>query len=113
MSSPTGQTALTTADLARLAQTADDVVAQSKKISGDLHGNLMAELMPNFKGEAANASAMVSLRVRTDLDAILADMQLMSDQVKTTNAKHQQNQAEHSQNLARLNGLLNQTYHTK
>ena len=107
MTSPAGQTALSHAAMTALAQTSDDVVAQTTRHSNNLQNQIMSELMPKFKGETANASGTLTARVHEDLRVILQNMQAMSDQVKNTNSTHLQADAAHAANYGKLAGVLN------
>lgn len=107
MTSPAGQTALSHAAMTALAQTADDVVASTTRHSNNLQNQVLSELMPRFKGEAANASGVLTNRIHEDLRVITQNMQAMSDQVKNTNVTHQQNDAAHAANYSKLAGVLN------
>jgi len=107
MTSPAGQTQLSHSAMTALAQTADDVVAQTTRHSNNLLSNVQSELMPRFKGEAANASNTLTLRVNDDLRVITQNMQEMSDQVKNTNTTHLQADSTHSAQYSKLAGTLN------
>jgi len=87
-----------------LATTADDVITRSTQHSNNLLNTLTSELMPAFKGEAAGASAVLTNQIHADLRAILADMQAMANNVRTTSGKHLQNDAA---SKAEYNRLLN------
>lgn len=107
MTSPAGQTQLSHSAMTALAQTADDVVAQTTRHSSNLLNNIQSELMPNFKGETATASSALTMRVHEDLRVITQNMQQMSDQVKNTNTTHQQADGAHSAMYNKLAGSIN------
>lgn len=107
MTSPAGQTALSHSAMTALATTADDVVVQTTRHSNALVNNIQSELMPKFQGEAASASNVLTMRIHEDLRVITQNMQAMSDQVKNTNATHQQADGAHSAQYSKLAGSIN------
>jgi hypothetical protein len=107
MTNPAGQTALSHSELTQLATAHDEAIARSTQHSNNLLNALNSELMPGFKGGAAAASAVLTTRIHEDLQAILADMQAMADNVRMTSGKHLQNDEASQAEYNRLLGVIN------
>lgn len=108
MTSPAGspQTLLSQAALTHLSNVADGVVGQSAAIKTSLYNNIHSEMMPGFKGDAANASLEVTNAAHAAMEANHRDIEAMSQQVKATRNVHAQNSTEHATQYKKVGNAI-------